>query len=407
MLKKIAHSYKTSFTGLSRESWLLSGVLMINRAGTMAVPFMSMYVTQHMHRSLSDAGLVITLFGIGSVLGATSGGYLTDKVGFRSVQIVAALGSGLLFILYAFVTRFQTLCALTVVLAFVAEAFRPANITAIAAYARPDKLTRSYSLNRLAINLGWSVGGAVGGLLASVDYRLLFWVDGGTNILAGILIILLLPNTRKRAATMPVEKPPQKVLKPWQDGFYIRFMLLTTLFTTCFFLVFRLVPVFWKDVWLLGETNIGLVLGLNGLIIALFEMVLVNRWEGRRPAMHYIIAGCLANALGYLVLMIPGLAPLGLAILCMGLMTIGEMLAMPFMNSLIMGRTNAWNRGQYAAGYTLSWSVAQIIGPAGGAMIAQQGGYNLLWIIMIVFCLLAGLGFRWLENHQQKAEHYA
>ena len=396
-LRHIGNQYRAAFTGLSRPTWLLSVVMFINRAGTMAVPFMSMYVTQSMGRSLADAGLVITLFGVGSVLGASAGGWLTDRVGFRPVQIGAALCSGIMFIVFAFVHNFGWLCITTVLLAFVAEAFRPANFTAIAAYSKPAVLTRSYSLNRLAINLGWAVGGALGGLLASIDYTLIFYMDGATNLLAALLIWLLLPGANKHKASQPQEAPPERIIRPWQDGFFMRFIFLVMLYNTCFFLVFRLVPVFWKESWGLGERNIGLVLGLNGVIIALFEMMLVNRWEGKRPVMHYIIAGCIANAIGFGVLLLPGGWPLLLATVCMVFMTVGEMLAMPFMNTLIMRRSNAYNRGQYAAGYTLSWSFAQIIGPAGGAFIAQHGGYLSLWLTIIGLCVMVAWGFRWLH----------
>ncbi|HSC52765.1 MAG TPA: MFS transporter [Phnomibacter sp.] len=406
MLRSIAENYRRSFTGLAKESWLLSFVMLINRAGTMAVPFMSMYVTQAMHRSLSDAGLIITLFGIGSIMGAAAGGTLADKIGFRLVQICASILSGVLFIAFSFVHNFSHLCLLTVVLSFVAEAFRPANFTAIAAYSSPENITRSYSLNRLAINLGWAIGAALGGLLAAYNYSLLFYVEGGTNILAGLLILLLLPSAKKRESTHPKEAPPDRIVKPWQDAFFVRFILLTAIFNTCFFLVFRLVPVFWKEQWLLNESLIGMVLGMNGVIIALFEMVLVNKWEGKRPPMQFIIAGCFANSMGYVFLLLGGFSPLVLAGASMLMMTMGEMLAMPFMNTLIMRRSNAWNRGQYAAGYTLSWSVAQVIGPGGGAWIAQHAGYNVLWFVMIALCIGCALGFRWLSIHQKRFESY-
>ncbi len=109
MINKIIHSYKVSFTGLSRETWLLSVVILINRCGYMAVPFMSMYITQSLHRSIADAGLIITLFGVGSVLGAMTGGYLTDKWGFRPVQMLSLVLSGVFFVLFSLVTNFTGL----------------------------------------------------------------------------------------------------------------------------------------------------------------------------------------------------------------------------------------------------------------------------------------------------------
>ena len=94
MLRKIVTVYKESFSGLSRESWVLSIVMFINRSSSMAVPFMSLYMTQYLHRPASDAGIIIALFGVGSIAGAAVGGKLTDMIGFRSVQIFSSIIGG-------------------------------------------------------------------------------------------------------------------------------------------------------------------------------------------------------------------------------------------------------------------------------------------------------------------------
>jgi predicted MFS family arabinose efflux permease len=394
MVNKVIHSYRASFSGLSRETWLLSLVMLINRAGTMAVPFMSLYVTVKLGRSLAEAGLIITLFGVGSVCGALIGGFLTDRVGFRWVQIVSAISSGCMFILYGFIKDFTTLCFLTVLLSLVADALRPANHAAIASYSTPENLTRSYTLNRLAINLGWSLGGAMGGLLAAIDYQLLFFVEGGTNILAGGLIWMILPWTAQSAKkfTMKVQRPAG-VLQPWQDALFMRFIIFATLFTTAFFLVFRLVPVYWRTEWNINERGIGLLLGLNGLIIAFLEMVLVRRWEKRGNNFRYIILGSVACAFGYLLLMLPHGNGMALALIFIIMITIAEMLAFPFISSFIMMRATEHNRGAYATANTLSWSVAQIIGPSGGGWIAEHFGFSWLWGALILLCLFTSWGF--------------
>ena len=197
MINKIAKTYHASFSGLTRETWLFSAVMFINRASTMVVPFMSMYITQSMHRSISDAGLIITLFGVGSVAGSATGGYFIDKLGFRSVQIFTSLIGGLLFISFGMITNFLVLCLWTLLLSFFSEAFRPANLTAVVTYSKPENLTRSYSLNRLAVNLGWGFGSSLGGILAAINYHLLFWVEGLAYLAISLLILILLPPTQK------------------------------------------------------------------------------------------------------------------------------------------------------------------------------------------------------------------
>ncbi|WP_315818459.1 MFS transporter [Paraflavitalea speifideaquila] len=92
------------------------------------------------------------------------------------------------------INNFGVLCGLSVGLSFVAASFRPANVAAVAAYSTPANLTRSYSLNRLAMNIGWAVGSSMAGILAAIHYQLLFWVEGIAYILVGLLVMVLLPS---------------------------------------------------------------------------------------------------------------------------------------------------------------------------------------------------------------------
>ncbi|MDQ7949741.1 MAG: MFS transporter, partial [Pedobacter sp.] len=305
MLRPIVNAYRISFSGLSRESWLLSVVILFNRCGYMAVPFMGLYVTQSLHRSESDAGIIISLFGLGAILGTTAGGKLTDMFGFRPVQIFSSLIGGALFLSFAVIENFHMLCLLAIVISFFYDAFRPANFTAIAAYAAEGKETRSYSLNRLATNIGWSVGISLAGIIASFNYKLLFVVDGVVSILVGIAIFFFLPAIKGYRKKVKEQTKGLIVQKPWQDGWFVRLIFLTTIFASCFFLMFRVVPVFFKEEWHMGESTIGIVLGLNGIIIALLEMVMISKIENRRTGIYYVVLGVFIVALAFAALMLP------------------------------------------------------------------------------------------------------
>lgn len=398
MFRQVFHTYKNSFTGLSHETWLLSTVILINRCGFMAVPFMSLYVTQYLHRSTADAGLIITLFGIGSIAGAATGGHLTDKIGYRPVQILASIIGGILFLVFAMINHFATLCWLALIISFFTEAFRPANFTATAAYAKEGTQTRSYSLNRLAMNIGWAVGSSLGGILASIDYRLLFVVDGSINIIAGLSILWLLPSGREYVKKLKEKLESAVVRKPWQDAIFVRFILITALFAICFFLMFRVAPLFLKEKWHLNESVIGLIMALNGVIIALFEMVMINHLEKRRTPLQYAIIGALFIGISFLFLTLPNSMHIMFALLSMILFTVGEMFALPFINTFVISRTDELNRGQYAAGYTLCWSFAQVVGPAGGFYFAEKFSYGFLWILLCVFLLICAFGYNFLHS---------
>ncbi|RLJ72653.1 MFS transporter [Pedobacter alluvionis] len=402
MFKLIFNTYKTSFSGLSKETWLLSIVMMFNRCGSMAVPFMGLYVTQSLHRSEMDAGLIITLFGVGSILGSATGGKLTDMIGFRPVQILSSIIGGLFFIFFSTITHFSTLCVLAVVISFFSEAFRPANFTAVAHYAKEGTITRSYSLNRLAVNIGWSVGISLAGIIASFNYRLLFIVEGGVSIIVGILILLFLPQVKGFIQKAKENAINMVIMKPWKDIFYVKFILLTTVFITCAFLMFRVVPVFFKEQWHINEFAIGIIIGINGSVIALFEMIMINKIEAKRSPMFFIIIGAVLFSISYILLSAPLSYHLVAAVVVIIIFTGGEMFSLPFINTIVISRSNEHNRGLYAAGYTLSWSCAQVIGPLFGFFVAKNFGYNWLWFGLACMLLLCAWGFNTLDKRQAK-----
>lgn len=396
MIKATAETYRNAYSGLSRSTWLLSLIMLINRSGTMVVPFMTLYLTSpKMGYSVGQAGVVFGLFGAGAFCGAYFGGKLTDKIGYYPVQLITLTGGGILFILLGQMQTYPLICLFTFLVSFVGEAFRPANSTAISFYSTIENRTRSYALNRLAINIGWAVGSATGGVLAKINYELLFWVDGFTNIAAAVVMLAFLkPVSRKGVQETNQSVAP--VVSAYRDKTYIVFILVTVLFACCFFQIFTNLPVYLKRDLHLSEPYIGFLMALNGIIIALVEMVLVYKLEGRRRNIIYISAGVTLVGISFLLLHIPA-SGFVVAFSMIMAVTFGEILSMPFMNSYWISRSQASNRGQYAALYTMAWSAAQTMGPMGGAQLAQHFGFSLLWWVIGGLSLIAAFAFSKLQ----------
>jgi len=399
MLTSFFQLYKNAYSGLSRNSWYLSIVMLINRSGTMVVAFMSVYCARQLHFDMAHAGYIMTLFGCGSICGGFLGGKVTDTFGFYDLQVGALISGGLLFIVLGFQHTFLSLGICAFVLSLFNESVRPANSAAIAHYSSDKNKTRSVSLNRLAINLGWAVGGGMGGLVASFNYHLLFWVDGGTNILAAVLLMILMPKAKIVKTIKKRDKTAVRV-SAYTDGTYWAFILLGLLFFICFYEFMIMEPAFYKIDWHFNERFIGFLLALNGLLIALVEMVLIHNLEGKRPGLVYIIAGILIGGFSFVLInLVPQTAVM--AILIIVLITLSEMLTMPFMNSFWISRSSHHNRGEYAALYSMTWSSAQIIAPFIGGFMIASGGFSLLWWILAGMCLASATGFIFLykNNH--------
>lgn len=402
-MNRILTLYKNSFSGLTPNTWWLSLVMLINRSGTMVLPFMTLYLTNNLHASVSDAGAVVTIWGAGAICGGFLGGKLTDKFGFYPIQLIALLGGGLLFIVLGQMKSYPHICAMTFLLSLVNESFRPANAAAIAHYSKPENRTRSYSLNRLAINLGWALGGSLGGFIAARNYELLFIIDGCTNIFAALLLWLLLaPSKNKSTLQAKQASHVRSGRSAYRDHRYLAFIFLSVLFAYCFFQLFSTLPVYYKKGLKLSEEFIGITMALNGLIIALFEMVLVFLLESRGRPTRWIPIGVLLIGASFMIFNVfPGTH--WLAIGSMLLCTFGEIFSMPFMNTFWIQRSNDSNRGQYAGLYTVAWSVAQVLGPYTGAQIAERWSFSALWWVIGGFCVLSAAGMYYVVSERKTA----
>jgi len=364
----------------------------------MVVPFMSLYLTRAKHFSISQSGLVIAIFGGGAICGGILGGRLTDKLGFYNVQLSALIIGGIMFIVLGQMNSYIAICICTFILSVLNESFRPANSTAVAHYSKEENRTRSYALNRLSVNLGWAVGGALGGFIASKNYQLLFWIDGLTNIGAALLLLAVLAPARNEHTPSKSDiKPIERSHSAYKDKTYLAFVVFTVLFAYCIYQVFSMQPLFYNRVLHLSPFVIGLIMAMNGILIALFEMVIIFNLEGKRNKLHYITLGALLVGISFIIYNIfPG--SLYLAIFGTLIFTIGEMLTMSFMNSYWIARTSATNRGQYAGLYTVAWSTAQVLGPGTGSLIAEHWGFTVLWWVVGGISILSAIGFNWLKQ---------
>jgi predicted MFS family arabinose efflux permease len=402
MIAAAVNLYKNAYTGLTRRIWLLAVVMFVNRCGTMVLPFMTLYC-RNIGFTTKQAGWVVAIYGLGSVAGAFIGGKTSDKVGFYKTQVFTLISGGLLFLLLGQMKTYVSICVCTFFLSMVNEAFRPANSTAIAHYSNASNRTQSFSLVRFSINIAWGVGSALGGLLAAINYKLLFWVDGFTNIGAAVLLLLLLPKVSlKEQQREPAEKKEtQMASSPYRDRVFLFFIFFHIVFSLCFFQLFTTVPMFFKEGLHLNESVIGVVMALNGVVIALVEMVIVFKLEGKKPYLIFASAGSVVMALSYFMLNLAVLDGLFVAILSTLTVTLAEMVTLPFMNSYYISRSNESNRGSYAALYTMGWSVAQVIGSSTGAVIAYSIGFENLWWIIGGLSLVASSGFRWIQSVQK------
>lgn len=399
-MKKLYLNYLGTFKGLSKEVWWLALVTLINRAGTMVLPFLSIYLTDSLEFTITNVAWIMSFFGLGSVAGSWIGGKLTDRIGSFKVMKISLFLTGLAFVLLQFASTFIEFCAGIFLVMLIADAFRPAMFVALSAYSKPENKTRSVTLIRLAINLGFSAGPAIGGLIITyLSYKGLFWVDGITCTLAAILLsVVLHPKKARVVDETKIENP----VSIFSDKAFWVFFVAMIIFGVTFLQYFSSMPLYYKEIHVMSELQIGLLLGFNGFLIFALEMPLIKWLEDSKYSKEFLIFfGLLLTGLSFLVLNLFSWS--GILVVGMFLMTIGEMIAFPFSNAFVIERAKNGNQGEYMGYYSIAFSIAHIFGHNSGLQMINSLGFDNTWYI-ITGVSIVGLIFLWILMRMIKKE---
>jgi MFS family permease len=381
---------------LPREIWILFAATLVNRCGTMVLPFLVLYLTRELKISASHAALALTVYGIAALLTMPVSGWLTDRFGSLFVMRGSLLLSGFMLFLFPLAHHFAAILGITFAFAILNESVRPPSLALVSELVKPPQRKQAFALSRLAVNLGMSVGPAIGGILALYSFRILFFADGVTSILAALVLMFGWPATLRTNASEPKWDEPEDLGREIEAGgpsllaashpvadlraFRNRRMLyfLVALIPTqlVFFQLTSTVPLFLVHYLRLPESIYGTVFTLNTLMIVVLELPLNNamaQWSHRRT----LTLGAFLYAIGFGSFALAK-GPMGI-FAAVVVWTFGEMILMPGSAAYAAEIAPTGRRGEYMGLYTMSFSFAFSLGPWLGAMLLERHGPQALW----------------------------
>jgi predicted MFS family arabinose efflux permease len=398
MLRTALGRYINNFKGFTREVWILALITFINRAGTMVLPFLSKYLKEDLNFTYGEVGWIMVAFGLGSMLGSWIGGKLSDKIGFYKIMIFSLFTSGILFILLQYITSFWGLCFAMFIIMAISDMFRPAMFVSLSVYAKPENRVRALSLVRLAVNLGFAAGPALGGLIiVGMGYQGLFWIDGSSCIIA----ILIFAFYIKEKKTIPTNTDDNVVPNISQSVFKdkVFWLLLFISFVTfmVFLQIFSTLPLYHNEKFGLSEFQTGMLLSINGLLVFLLEMPIVSRIERiKMNKIKSIAIGSLFITLGFYILLLDSWV--GILVISIILLTFGEIFSFPFVNAVALDRAPKGQEGKYMGLYTMSFSLAHIVSSKTGLEIIAHYNCQINWFVMGTLGALSLVCCFWLNK---------
>ena len=371
---------------LPREVWFLCLAILVNRAGTMVLPFLTLYLTVDRKFSPGKAGLALTVYGIAAIIIAPLAGRVSDRLGSLVILKLSMFLTGLILFLIPFVSSLYGILAITGIWAFAAESFRPPSMALIGRLTGPAQRKMAFALSRLAVNLGMSIGPVIGGFLAMRSFRSLFYVDGSTAILAGVLIAVMPWRTQGQVVASPgdQETPNTEQALPktgyatvLRDRRFLYFLFAMLPVEMVFFQSLAAMPLFVVRDLHVSEAGFGMLLAINTVMIILTEVPLntaMSTWSHRQT----IALGALLVGAGFGGLALGGGA-MGVAITVV-IWTVGEMILLPASSAYVSDLAPPELAGAYMGLYTMGFSLAFAIGPWLGVQVLEKLGPASIWL---------------------------
>ncbi len=370
---------------LPRTYWLLWAGTLVNRLGSFVVVFLSLYLTKSRGLTVEAAGLVVSLYGAGSMLGGLTGGVLADRIGRRATLLLALAGGSTAMVALGLARELWLIAALAPLVSFLTDIHRPAVAAMVADLVPPPNRQRAYGLLYWAINLGFAVASVVAGLLARIDYLILFIGDAATTAAYAAVVWRFIPESR------PTETPRETggLLEALANRTFVLFLGLALMLALVFFQHMATLPLdmgaHGHDEWAYGK-----VVAVNGLLIVLLQPAMTRALAGF-PRGPVLAAATAATGIGFGLYAVVSSVPL--YALGVALWTLGEIASSPLQSVIVADLAPPHARGRYQGLYTMTWGLAFFLGPALGSWVLGRWSAPALWLGCVGLCLVTAVGY--------------
>jgi len=363
--------------GLPREMWIVSFAILINRMGTMVLPFLVIYLTQRLGYKISTAGFVITFYGLGALISAPFVGKLADRIGAFFLMKLSLIFSALVLLVYPFIEDYSLILLVTFIWSVIGEAFRPASMALVSSVVKSDQRKTAFALTRLMINLGMSIGPVAAGFLIQFSFQIIFFVDAFTSFLAALFLIILPIRKEISNRDQPQNQQMSNDYPAWKDNNMIYFLIALIPASFVIFQHFGSMPLFLiKDLHFTTAT-VGLLFSVNTILIILIEVPLntaMQNWSYSRSLM----LGSMLIGIGFGAMAFA--ADTAMIIITIIIWTFGEMTFFPIGSAYVAEIAPSNKRGEYMGYYQMIFSLSFTFAPWIGTTVFESFGARQLWI---------------------------
>ncbi|NMC30658.1 MAG: MFS transporter [Pelolinea sp.] len=400
MLKKIS----STFNEYPQSFKVLAAATFIDRVGgTMIQPFYSLYIAQKFGVNMTTIGLLFGIWAISGVVGNMLGGALTDKIGRKTMLVAGLVLSATSAILMGIVNNLMAFALISTVVGLLSDIAGPARGAMTTDMLPAEKRAEGFGIIRVVGNLAWIVGPALGGLLATKSYMLVFICDAVASIITALIVIWKIPETKPQATEEAEKETLLQTFKGYSqvtsDKLFMAYVIISMLLIFVYSQMYSTLSVYLNQQHAIPAKGYGWLMSMNAILVVLFQFS-VTRSTKKKPPMHMMALATLLYGIGFS--MIGFVDQYWMFMVAMAIITLGEMVHIPTSSGLIANLAPEDKRGRYNAFANLSWGVPNIFSTFFAGLVMDNLNPNLVWTIAGIICLVTLFGYLLMNQHVQK-----
>lgn len=392
MFTKFSRLYQS----LPSKFWtLVVGSFVDRLGGALIFPFFALYITQRFNVGMTQVGILFAFYSVSSLVGQTIGGALTDKYGRKKLIIFSLVMSAASTVLMGLVDDLHTFYGLAILVGILADTGGPAHQAMVADLLPENKRTEGFAVLRVTANLAVTIGPLIGGLLAGVNYLLLFIIDACMSTITASIILFKLPETmpekaESSAASTSLGQTIIGYLAVFKDRLYMAFILVSIISVIVYLQMNSTLSVYLLKVHDIPPKGYGYILSLNAAMVVVFQFW-ITRGLRKVPPMVIMVLGNLLFAIGFG--MYGFVSAYWMMLAAMVIITVGEMFTVPVAQTIVSFFAPEEMRGRYMAIFGYAWILPSAIGPLLAGLVMDNADPNWVWYGAFILALLSALGY--------------
>jgi len=376
---------------LPRAFWLLFIGTLINRIGGFVIPFLTLYLTNQRNISISQAGIIVSLFGAGSFIAQLTGGELADRFGRKPVLLISFLITPIFVISLGLAENIWIIAGCTFVVGLFTDLYRPAVSAAVADIVPAEDRPRAYGYIYWAINLGFAIAPVLAGLLAGSNYLYLFLGDGLTTLVFGLIVLFGFRETRPaEAAHQTARTSPAERLRQLNRAPILLWFSFITLFFGMIYIQGNVTLPIDMAAHGFSPDQYGMAIAVNGILIV-FLTIPISNMAVRWPRFQTISIAVIFSGIGFGYTAFANTFPL--FALSVAIWTLGEIAATSVAPSIIADLSPVDMRGLYQGIFGSAWGLSFFLGPILGSWVFETFGAGTLWTACFILGMILSAAY--------------